>query len=101
MFPFVVDAVAHAFFYQTHITSIHWKNGKSHGHHEFVTEAKKDASDRSTPKKMMEPDEYTVGDICFCLFKTTYPATLSSATCILAQAGYNNCYLPPPEMIVA
>ena len=59
-FPFVYDAVAHAFFYQHHITTVHKVNGKQHVHHEFLQEAKKENSgnNNSDIKKIIPTEEH-------------------------------------------
>ena len=58
--PFVYDAVAHAIFYQHHITSVHMVNGKQHVHHEFVQAAKKENSgnNSSSLKKIIPTEDH-------------------------------------------
>lgn len=56
MLPFVADAVAHAFFYQQHIATVHIVNGKRHVHHEFVRAVKNDhAGDNTAGNKKINP----------------------------------------------
>lgn len=56
--PFVYDAVAHAFFYQHHITTVHMVNGKQHVHHEFVqAEKKENSGNNSASLKKIIPTE--------------------------------------------
>lgn len=58
--PFVYNAVAHAFFYQHHIATVHKVNGKLHVHHEYIKESKKENSgNRSADfKKLIPADEH-------------------------------------------
>lgn len=58
--PFVYDALAHAFFYQHHIATVHNVNGKKHVHHEFIKEAKKEnsANNNASAKKLISTDEH-------------------------------------------
>ena len=58
--PFVYDAVAHAFFYQHHIATVHKVNGKQHVQHEFIREAQKENSgnNNADAKKIIPTDEH-------------------------------------------
>ena len=60
MLPFVADAVAHAFFYQKHIATVHSVNGKRHVHHEFVRTIKNDNTRNNTAnnKKIEVTDDH-------------------------------------------
>ena len=60
MLPFVADAVAHAFFYQKHIATVHALNGKRHVHYEFVRTIKNDNTKNNTAnnKKIEVTDDH-------------------------------------------
>jgi len=98
--PFVTDAVAHAFFYQKHIATVHWKNGKSHVHHEFINEAKKENTSKtgSSTKKLMPSDDHLiiVNRSTFLPWIYTQPQLHPNST--NAVSGYYCSDFPPPKL---
>lgn len=98
--PFVYNAVAHAFFYQHHIATVHKVNGKLHVHHEFIKESKKENSgNRSADfKKLIPADEHLFLPFYFILPASVF---IAKANChkvvnLLWRPIKGN--FPPPKL---
>ena len=53
MLPYIADAINHALYYNDHMASVHFENGRLHVHKEAIDAAKEtsDASKTTTVKK--------------------------------------------------
>ncbi len=52
--PYISDAVAHIFYYTSHLATVHYENGKMHVHKELKEDAKKSGSSKETPASKKE-----------------------------------------------
>jgi hypothetical protein len=45
--PFVMDFLAHTFWYTQHMATVHYENGKFHVHYEYLEAARKSAPEKN------------------------------------------------------
>jgi hypothetical protein len=102
--PYLYDAVAHAFFYQHHLSTVHTINGKQHVHHEFIRDVKKEKEEGNALalKKLVPTDEhvflpFTHGLAPFTLLKPFY----SPGYPRLCQRTISGNYPPPKHQVVS
>ena len=63
--PYVSDFVAHVLFYQQHMATVHFENGKYHVHKEVVKDIKEENSGKnSLPEKKKNTTEEHTGATC-------------------------------------
>ena len=52
--PYIYDSVAHIFYYNQHMATVHYENGKMHVHNEIVNNTKKDQPAKEMPASKKE-----------------------------------------------
>ena len=99
--PYVSDFIGHALFYQQHLATVHFENGKYHLHKEVAKNIKEENSGKNSlpEKKKITTEEYTKGSskdtsISISLLVIDYAAYLQQNI----YSPYLPCNYQPPRV---
>ena len=99
LLPYVADACAHAFWYSSHMATVHYVNGKFHVHKEVMEESKKtnNNSPLAEKKDQQQNDHLPVNPSHLSAFSASAVSIYAQLNTNLLPA-YSNTTYPPPKI---
>ncbi|MBE7170107.1 MAG: hypothetical protein INR73_05925 [Williamsia sp.] len=93
----VSDLMAHAFFEQEHLTTMHHQQGKDHVHYQIAKTAGEDGQEKSTPLVKMTDDIYLPVQYRFPLYNHVGGINYNGFHSINLPFITLSIQLPPPK----
>lgn len=99
LLPYITDVVAHTLFYQSHMATVHFENGKFHVHKEIINETKKEQQAGNTQqlKKDNQPNDHINITFAIVPLPGQFPQKYVMRYSIPCPQAWFPVYTPPPR----
>lgn len=99
--PYLTDVVAHTLFYESHISTVHYEDGKLHVHKQVLKETENDQkSDKPLQLKKDSPqNDHYKSDVAFFIYALINSCTYSIFPPGAFPAQPIDILIPPPRFL--